>query len=200
MRIDISETAMRVPYPVFIPLGLSQGLRFEPSKGQIAGGVITRKGQRVVVDPLSYSTWLMMQLGLSEKELKTRFKEQLGAEGYDASVRTLTEKNLVHRLESYTELDFFRSIRVVPKATGVGSLDKDHPLRYVVRPNFGDKEVVMNPLDYQVWTMWDGKIGLMESWKEATRYFDVKLPEVIPRQVGILMLLMGQGMISIDYL
>ena len=190
---------MKVPYPVFIPLGLSQGLRIEPTKGVVIGGVITRGGERVVIDPISYALWLTMQLGLSEKQLKERFKTQLGATDYDVSMKTLTEKKLVHRLASYTELEFFKSVRVIPKATGVGSVDKEHALRYIVKPNFGDKEIVMNPLDYAVWTMWDGKASLMHSWRESAKLFQLKLPDVIPRQIGTLMLLLGQGLLNLDF-
>jgi len=199
MRIDVSEITMKVPYPVYIPLGLPQGLRLQPPKGEIIGGVITSGGERVVLDPLSYSLWLIMQIGLSEKQLEGRFKEQLGAENYRASVRTLTEKKLAHRLGSYSDLEFFKQVRVIPKATGVGSIDKEHPLRYIVKPNFGDKEVVMNPLDYQVWTMWDGKANLMHTWRESAKYFSLKLPEIIPRQIGIILLLLGQGLVNVDY-
>jgi hypothetical protein len=199
MRIDISEVMMKVPYPVFIPLGLSQGLRIEPTKGVVIGGVVTCGGERVVIDPLSYSLWLTMQLGLSEKQMKDRFKTQLGATEFNAAMKTLVDKKLVHRLTSYTELEFFKTLRVVPKATGVGSVDKEHALRYIVKPNFGDKEIVMNALDYAIWTMWDGKVGLMHSWREVAKLFNLKLPEVIPRQIGTLMLLLGQGLLNVDY-
>jgi hypothetical protein len=199
MRIDISEVTMKVPYPVFIPLGLPQGLRIEPTKGAVIGGVITRTGERVVIDPLSYALWLTMQLGLSEEQLKARFKTQLGATDFDMSMKTLVENKLVHRLASYTDLEFFRTVRVIPKATGVGSMDKEHALRYIVKPNFGDKEVVMNPLDYAIWTMWDGKASLMQTWREGAKLFNLKLPDVIPRQVGTLMLLLGQGLLNVDY-
>jgi hypothetical protein len=199
MRIDISEVSMKVPYPVFIPLGLPQGIRVEPTKGQIIGGVVTCGGERVVVDPLSYSLWLTMMLGLSEKQLKERFKSQLGTADYGVSLKTLTEKKLIHKLSSFTETEFFSRVRVVPKATGVGSVDAEHALRYIVRPNFGDKEVVMNPLDYAVWTMWDGKASLMHSWRESAKHFQLTLPDVIPRQVGTLLLLLGQGLLNLDY-
>ncbi|MDG6926065.1 MAG: hypothetical protein JRN09_05885 [Nitrososphaerota archaeon] len=199
MRIDISEVSMKVPYPVFIPLGLPQGIRVEPSKGQVTGGVVTRGGERIVVDPLSYSLWLTMQLGLSEKQLVERFKAQLGTTDYNVSLTTLTDKGLVHKLSSFTETDFFSKVRVIPKATGVGSVDKEHALRYIVKPNFGDKEVVMNPLDYAIWTMWDGKASLMHTWREGARHFQLKLPDVIPRQVGTLLLLLGQGLLNLDY-
>lgn len=198
MRIDVSEMTAKVPYPVFIPLGLPQGLRIDSTKGTVVGGVITRNTQRVVIDPLSYSLWLILQLGLSEQRMKDRFKEQLGTTDYDASMRTLLEKKLVHRLESYTELEFFGSVRVVPKATGVGSMDKEHALRYLVKPNFGDKEIVMNPLDYEIWTTWDGRTTLLHSWREAAKLFSLKLPDIIPRQVAILMLLLGQGLLNLD--
>jgi len=199
MRIDISEVSMKVPYPVFIPLGLPQGLRIEPSKGVVIGGAITRASERVVIDPLSYALWLTMQLGLSEKQLKERFKTQLGATDFDVSMKTLIDKKLVHRLSSYTELEFFRIVRVIPKATGVGSMDKEHALRYIVKPNFGDKEIVMNPLDYAIWTMWDGKATLLHTWKEGAKLFNLKLPDVIPRQIGTLMLLLGQGLLNVDF-
>jgi hypothetical protein len=199
MRIDISEVSLKVPYPVFIPLGLSQGLRIDPTKGLVIGGVVTRKGERVVIDPLSYSLWLTMQLGLSEKQLRERFRTQLGATDYNVSMKTLVDKKLVYRLASYTDLEFFKTVRVIPKATGVGSLDREHALRYVVKPNFGDKEVIMNPLDYAVWTMWDGKTSLMHSWKESATFFKLKLPDVIPRQIGTLLLLLGQGLLNLDY-
>ena len=199
MRIDISEVTLKVPYPVFIPLGLAQGLRIEPSKGQTIGGVVTSAGQRVVLDPISYSLWLTMQLGLSEKELKDRFKTQLGATEFNASMKVLEQKKLIHRLVSYTDLEFFKSVRVIPKATGVGSVDKEHALRYIVKPNFGDKEVVLNPLDYAVWTMWDGKADLMHTWREAARMFELNLPDVVPRGIGTLMSLLGQGLLNLDY-
>lgn len=199
MRIDISEVTMKVPYPVFIPLGLPQGLRIDPNSGKVLGGVVTCRGERVVLDPVSYALWLTLQLGLSEKQLKERFKTQLGDSEFGASLRTLEEKKLVHKLGSYSEIQFFQSIRVIPKATGVGSVDKEHALRYIVRPNFGDKEVVLNPLDYAIWTMWDGKAGLMHSWREATKLFNLKLPDVIPRQIGILLLMLGQGILNVDY-
>lgn len=199
MRIDVSEITMKVPYPVYIPLGLPQGLRLEPSNGQVIGGVITSGGQRVVLDPLSYSLWLIMQIGLSEKQLEGRFREQMGAQNFAASLKTLTEKRLAHHLGSYSDLEFFRQVRIIPKATGVGSVDKEHPLRYIVKPNFGDKEVVMNPLDYQVWTMWDGKASLMHTWRESAKYFDLKLPDIIPRQIGVVLLLLGQGLVNVDY-
>lgn len=199
MRIDLSELALRVPYPVFIPIGLPQGLRIDPEKGVVAAGVVTCGGKRVVVDPLSYTLWLTMQLGLSEKQLKNRFRTQLGALDFDVSLKTLEGRRLVHRLASYTDLEFFKRVRAVPKAMGVGSLDKEHPLRYVVKPNFGDKEVILNPLDFSIWTMWDGKNTLMGSWKEASELFKVKLPEIIPRQVGLVIVLLGQGLLSVDY-
>jgi hypothetical protein len=199
MRIDISEVTMKVPYPVFIPLGLPQGLRIEHTKGAVIGGVVTRAGERVVIDPLSYALWLTMQLGLSEKQVKDRFRAQLGATDFDVSMKTLAAKKLVHRLSSYTDLEFFRTVRIIPKATGVGSMDKEHALRYIVKPNFGDKEVVMNPLDYAIWTMWDGKANLMHTWREGAKLFGLKLPDVIPRQVGILLLLLGQGLLNVDY-
>lgn len=199
MRIDISEVTMKVPYPVLIPLGLSQGLRIEPKKGELLGGVITCKGERFVLDPLSYSLWLIMQLGLSEKQLKQRFRQQIGEAGFDASLKTLTERGLVHKLTSYSDLPFFGKVRVIPKATGAGSMDAQHALRYLVKPNFGDKELVLNSLDYAVWTMWDGKASLLHSWREAAKQFSLKLPDIVPRQVGTLMLLLGQGLVNIDY-
>jgi len=140
-----------------------------------------------------------MQLGLSEKQLRERFRTQLGATDYNVSMKTLVDKKLVYRLASYTDLEFFKTVRVIPKATGVGSLDREHALRYVVKPNFGDKEVIMNPLDYAVWTMWDGKTSLMHSWKESATFFKLKLPDVIPRQIGTLLLLLGQGLLNLDY-
>ena len=199
MRIDISEVTMKVPYPVFIPLGLSQGLRFEPDKGALTGGVVTSRGERFVLDPITYSLWLMMQLGLSERQMQDRFKTELGDVDFAASLRTLTEKKLVHRLSSYSDLEFFRAVRVIPKASGAGSVDPEHALRYVVKPNFGDKEVVLNPLDYAVWTLWDGKVSLLHSWREASNIFNLKLPDVIPRQMGVLMVLLGQGLLNVDH-
>ncbi len=199
MRIDISEVTVKVPYPVLIPLGLPQGIRIEPKNGGVIGGVVTCKGERFVLDPLSYSLWLIMQLGLSEKQLKQRFREQVGHAGFDASLKTLTEKGLVHKLSSYSDLAFFGKVRVIPKATGAGSMDAQNALRYLVKPNFGEKELVLNSLDYSVWTTWDGKVSLLHSWREAAKQFSLKLPDIVPRQVGTLLLLLGQGLLNIDY-
>ena len=118
MRIDISEVTMKVPYPVFIPLGLPQGLRIEPTKGVVIGGAITRGGERVVIDPLSYALWLTMQLGLSEKQLKERFKTQLGATNFDVSMKTLVDKKLVHRLSIVHRTGVLQDGEGHPKSDG----------------------------------------------------------------------------------
>jgi hypothetical protein len=39
----------------------------------------------------------------------------------------------------------------------------------------------------------------MHSWREVAKLFNLKLPEVIPRQIGTLMLLLGQGLLNVDY-
>ena len=107
-----------------------------------------------------------MQLGLSEKQLK-EVQAHCGATIFDVSMKTLVNKKLVRRLSTYTDLEFFRVVRVIPKATGVGSVDKEHALRLIVKPNFG----VMNPLDYAIWTMWDGKATLMAPRREGPSSF-----------------------------
>jgi hypothetical protein len=52
-----------------------------------------------------------------------------------------------------------------------------------------------------IWTrlLWDGKVSLIQSWRDGAKQFNLKLPDVIPGQVGILVLLLGQGMLNIDY-
>jgi hypothetical protein len=190
---------MDVPFPTYFAVGLPQGIRVEPKEGSVIGGVITRGGERVNIDPVSYALWLLLQLTFSEKQLQEKFKAQMGVDGFDKAMATLVSKRLVQRLGSKKDLKVFSTIRVIPKATGVGNGDKMQPLRYSVRPNFGDKEVVMNPFDYTVWTMWDGKLTVMRSWRAAAKIYNLRLSSVLQRQVGILFLLMSQGLLNLDF-
>lgn len=199
VKLDLSEVGMDIPFPVYFAIGLPQGLRIDPEKGNVMGGTITCAGQRVSIDPTSYTLWLLLQLTFSEKQLQEKFRAQMGDAQYEQAMRTLTEKKLVGRLGSKKDLKLFESLRVIPKATGIGNEDKEKPLRYTVRPNFGDKEVILNPFDYAVWMAWDGKMSVMESWKETAKLFKIALPSILPREVGILFVLMSQGLLNLDF-